>query len=72
MSEPNTARTSPVPPGEQPLIIQYTNLLHQYRSPEAAEVKAFLQQHHTDTVFLKRAEVLNKVFKLKAELTTTS
>ena len=72
MSEPRAAKTPPVPPEEQPLIIQYTNLLHQYRDPEAKEVKAFLEQHAADAVFVKRAEVLNKVFKLKAELTTSS
>lgn len=49
----------------QPLTIQYTNLLHQYRNPEAAEVKAFVAQHSDDNTFVKRAEVLNRMFKLK-------
>ena len=42
---------------EEPLIIQYTNLLHQYRSPDAVEVQEFLRRHGGDTVFLERAEV---------------
>jgi hypothetical protein len=54
--------------GEVPLIIQYTNLLHQYRSPDAEEVQVFLRAHQGDSVFLERAEVLNKVFRLKQEL----
>jgi hypothetical protein len=52
-----------------PLIIEYTNLLHKYRDPNAPEVQTFLRQHPDDETFLKRAQVLNKVFKLKAELT---
>jgi len=46
--------------------------LHQYRDPRAKEVQAFLHKHAHNTVFIKRTEVLNKVFKLKAELTTPS
>lgn len=53
---------------EQPLIIQYTNLLHQYRDPEASEVVAFVQTHSGDAVFVRRVEVLNKVFRLKEAL----
>ncbi len=52
----------------QPLTIQYTNLLHQYRDPEAAPVKAFVAKHSDDKIFVMRAEVLNKMFKLKGEL----
>lgn len=52
----------------EPLIIRYTTLLHQYRDPAAKEVQDFLRTHSGDTVFVKRAAVLNKMFKLKAEL----
>lgn len=52
----------------QPLIIQYTNLLHKYRDPNAEAVKAFREQHATDEVFLKRAAAINKVWKLKEQL----
>lgn len=56
-----------------PLIIQYTNLLHQYRDPNADEVKVFVEQHKDDAVFVSRAETLNKIFKwiyaLKEDLT---
>lgn len=54
-----------------PLIIQYTNLLHQYRDPNANAVKQFLKRHSQDSVFLRRAHALNKVFKLKEELVET-
>jgi hypothetical protein len=54
----------------QPLIIRYTNLLHQHRSPDAEPVKKFLQENSSDEVFVRRAEVLNKVFKLKEQLIT--
>jgi hypothetical protein len=56
-------------PARPPLIIEYTNLLHQYRDPGAPAVKDFLRRHRADVVFRKRAEVLNRVFRLKAELT---
>ena len=55
----------------QPVIIEYTNLLHKYRDPNAAPVKEFLKSHSSDKVFLRRAEALNKVFQLKAELVTS-
>ncbi len=52
----------------QPLIIEYTNLLHKYRDPKAAPVKDFLKKHSSDKLLAKRAKALNKVFRLKAEL----
>lgn len=54
----------------QPLIIQYTNLLHQYRDPEAEAIKKFLRKHSQDRIFIRRAKTLNKVFKLKEQLVT--
>lgn len=54
----------------QPLIIQYTNLLHQYRDPNAKTVQTFLEKHSQDRLFVKRAKVLNRVFKLKEDLVT--
>ena len=54
----------------QPLIIQYTNLLHQYRDPNAKSVQVFLKKHSQDRLFIKRAKVLNRVFKLKEDLVT--
>jgi len=56
----------------QPLIIQYTNLLHQYRDPEAEAIKKFLKKHFQDHVFIRRAKTLNKVFKLKEQLVTAA
>jgi len=55
-----------------PLIIQYTNLLHQYRDPKVKAVTEFLKRHSEDSVFVKRAQVLNKVFLLKQELVETA
>ncbi len=52
----------------QPPIIEYTNLLHRYRDPNAKQIKEFLQKHSEDKVFLKRAQTLNKLFKLKETL----
>jgi hypothetical protein len=54
---------------EQPLIIQYTNLLHEYRHPGAAPVREFLKKH-SDPVFRRRVKVLNKLFELKRVLVT--
>ena len=50
---------------DEPLIIQYTNLLHQYRDPNAAEVKAFVELNKGDAVLMRRVETLNKVWELK-------
>lgn len=52
----------------QPLIIQYTNLLHKYRDPNAQPVKAFREKHASDQVFLKRTAAIDKVWKLKESL----
>ena len=51
----------------QPLIIQYTNLLHKCRDPQAKAVKAFVERH-TDPTFRKRVKVLNQLFRLKMNL----
>ncbi|MEQ8788968.1 MAG: hypothetical protein RIC55_21835 [Pirellulaceae bacterium] len=53
----------------QPLIIQYTNLLHKHRDPNAAEVVKFLDEHGArDVAFKQRALKLNQVYKLKKAL----
>ncbi len=54
----------------QPLVIQYTNLLHKYRDPNAEVVKAFRRQHAEDKVFVKRVAAIDKVWKLKESLVT--
>ncbi len=48
---------------EAPLIIQYTNLLHKYGNPDAPAVRDFVQANQADQVFVRRVDVLNKVFK---------
>src|SRR5437879_2833223 len=53
---------------EEPLIIQYVNLLHQYPDPQAPEVCGFVNQHQDDSVFIRRVEMLNRVFRLKEQL----
>jgi hypothetical protein len=52
----------------QPLIIQYTNLLHKYRDPQADAVVKFRERHAADKVFLARAAAIDKVWKLKESL----
>jgi hypothetical protein len=54
----------------QPLIIQYANLLHEYRDPNAGPVKEFLKRN-SDPVLRRRAKVLNKLFRLKQSLVTS-
>ena len=54
----------------RPLIIQYTNLLHKHGDPKTPAIKAFLEEHASDEVLLRRAKVLNKVFELKQQLVT--
>jgi len=61
-------KSKPSPDEESPLIIQYTNLLHKHRDPNAEEVKAFVEQHKDDVAFVRRAEILNKVSRLKDDL----
>lgn len=50
----------------QPLIIQYTNLLHKHKDPQSQEVLEFLRTHSDDHVFVRRAEALNYVFRLRS------
>jgi hypothetical protein len=52
------------------LIVQYTNLLHRWRDPNAKSVREFLQKHRNDAVFQRRAKVLNRLFLLKQSLVT--
>lgn len=53
---------------EQPLIIQYTNLLHQYRDPNAEPVREFVRKHSSDEAFVRRAATLDKMFLLREQL----
>lgn len=45
----------------QPLIIQYTNLLHKHGGPTAKACRDFIE-NHTDLAFRCRAQTLNKLF----------
>jgi len=49
-------------------IITYTNLLQKYRDANAPEVKAFFEDHKHDDVFVRRAQALNALFRLKETL----
>ena len=55
-------------PSGQPLIIQYTNLLHQCRDCNAPGVRKFLRLNSGNKVFVQRARTLNQVFQLKGQL----
>jgi hypothetical protein len=49
---------------KQPLMIQYTNLLHANgKNPKAPAVKKFFDKH-TDPVFRRRAKVLHNLCKV--------
>lgn len=50
---------------EDPLIIQYTQLLHRHMDPNHSKVKAFVEQHKDDDVFVRRAGTLNRLYALK-------
>jgi hypothetical protein len=65
-------RTIPQARTDEPLVIQYTNLLQKYRDPNAQRVKDFKREHAGDKVFMERAEVLEEVFKLKNLVNTDS
>lgn len=57
-----------VPSKESPLIIEYTNLLHTYRDPNHRQVLRFREEHAGDAVFQRRADALDKVWRIKEEL----
>src|SRR6516225_2169041 len=44
-----------------PLIVQYTKLLHKYRDPGAQPVWEFRQKHSGDQVFSRRAAMLDRL-----------
>jgi hypothetical protein len=46
----------------EPLIVQYTNLLHQHQAPNAPAVLRFYEQHKHNTVFAARAQKLNALY----------
>jgi len=50
-----------------PLIIQYTNLIHKHGNIKADEIKKFREEYKDDEVFIKRADTLDKIWKLKPE-----
>ena len=50
------------------LLLEYTDLLHRYEDPDVQEVRAFVERHADDEVFLQRVRKLNALFLLKASL----
>ena len=44
-----------------PLIIQYTNVIHASGGPNSPEARAFYKKHSRNLTFRERAKVLNKV-----------
>jgi hypothetical protein len=53
------------PRKEKSLVLQYTNLLHKHGSPEDRAVRLFREKHRDDEVFQKRANVLDRAFKMR-------
>lgn len=62
------APTTPAIRTNAPLIIQYTNLLHEHRDPKSKPVRDFVKSHSRDAVFIRRVEVLNRLWRLKKSL----
>ena len=52
----------------EPLVIQYTKLLHKWGRIDAALVQAFKKKHAGDAVFQRRAAKLDELFVLKQTL----
>jgi len=50
---------------QEPLTVQYTNLLHQYQAPNAPEVREFRKKYKEDKVFRKRARTLDALFMVR-------
>lgn len=50
---------------ENPLVMQYTELLHKHMDSGAEEVKAFREQHKDDEDFQRRANTLDKLLEMK-------
>lgn len=47
------------------LIVEYTNLLHKHGGPNSNEAKAFVALHIKNDIFVKRAEILHKLWLFK-------
>ena len=52
----------------EPLVIQYTKLLHKCGGVDAPPVQAFRKKHADDAVFQRRAAKLDELFVLKQTL----
>jgi hypothetical protein len=50
---------------QEPLTVQYTNLLHQHQAPNAPEVREFRLKNKEDKVFLQRARKLDAIFLMR-------
>jgi hypothetical protein len=50
---------------QEPLTVQYTNLLHQYQAPNAPEVREFRLKNKEDKTFRKRAKTLDALFLMR-------
>jgi len=53
----------------EPLVVQYTKLLHRCGRANAPAVLQFRKKHAADAVFLRRAAKLDELFALKQSLT---
>jgi len=49
-------------------LIEYTNLLHRSRDPEAKVVKNFVEKHKDDEVLMRRIKKLNELFEFAKTL----
>ncbi len=51
-----------------PLIVQYTNLLHDLRDPDHPVAKAFVEQHKDDRHFMTQVGPLNRTYQAKEDV----
>ena len=49
---------------ELPAILEYTNLLH-IHGPDSPQTKQFITEHREDKVFVRRAQMVDRLFALK-------
>jgi hypothetical protein len=50
---------------KEPLIVQYTNLLHEHQAPNAPAVQQFFKEHKDDSVFAERAQKLGALYVIE-------
>ena len=50
-------------------IVRYTNILLHARTMESKEARALLEEHEAESRFIRRARVLNRLLRLRSQIT---